>query len=442
MRGLWISLAAMFAATSAWSAEPLSLFVFTARPSEIDTKAAFPPPALARKITGEVDMSCLITAELTLAKCDVERESPAGEGFGAAALGLTSRYHLRETDELGRRVAGRYAPVSITFLAPGDRGLDWAKKPTGQQMLAVLPKLAFEHGVGGKTSLHCDVTAAGALEACVVEWETPSGYGFGAAALKLADQFRFKPKMRSGKPVADEASIPVIFHGDMNDAGPIAGLVRDPVWDLAPMASDMAAAFPKTAGDLAEGQVVLRCGIAASGVLTACKTITDAPKDMGFGDAALGLASRFKIRMSTAGKLDLTKYVVDVPFHFRNPSQSDSRVLERPTWTESINPAFMNALYPAAAKAAGLKTGVGEVNCAVDARGKLSDCRITRQQPEAVGFGAAALTVAEIMAMNIWTKGGDPVDGLRFTLPVRFNWQPPAAATPDPAAQPATPQKP
>lgn len=432
MRVLLGLVSGLLLAGGAHADEPDRIFVHTAQPSKDEIKAAYPPSALARKITGKAELSCLITPERTLTNCRVDQESPTGEGFGSAALTLADRYRLQATDELGRDVVGRRDRIEITFLAPGDTALDWARKPSGEQMRAALPKLAQESGVPGRALINCGVTIEGLLENCRVAWERPAGYGFGAAALKLADQFRMKPATRGGRPMEDEVSIPVVFQAYASDANAIAGLIRDPPWDAVPLAVDMAAAFPAEAGDLTEGQVALRCGIAADGALTACKTITEAPEEKGLGNAALTMATRFKVRMSAAGTLDLTKYAIDVPFHFRNPAKPDGRSLDRPTWTAMVNPAIMTSLYPVAAAKADVKTGLGEVNCAVDAQGKFSDCKVVREQPADLGFGAAALAVAQIMAMNPWTKGGDPVDGLRFTLPVRFNWSPPVAVASSP----------
>jgi TonB family protein len=396
------------------------------QPTTAEIKAAFPAGALTRKITGKVALSCLVTADAQLSDCQVKTETPQGEGFAAAAMTLTPRYRVRETDQLGQRVAGRRIPIETIFLAPGDSRLDWAKKPTSDQMWAVLPKLASEEGVGGKTSLRCTVSTEGALRDCAVEWEQPAGYGFGMAALKLTDQFRMKPAMRGGRAVEDEVSLPIHFGAATLSAGTVAGLIRDPIWDSAPTAANVAAAYPTTAGPAVDGYVTLRCGLTASGALKDCKAISEIPKDKGFADAALGLTQHFRVNLSSGGKLDLTKYAFDVPIHFRDPTLPEGRTLDRPTWASSINPAYMSSLYPAVAVAAGVKSGVGEINCAVNAEGKFSDCKVTRQQPDGFGFGDAALAVAQIMAMNRWTKTGDPVDGLRYTLPIRFNWQAPA----------------
>ena len=50
------------------------------------------------------------------------------------------------------------------------------------------------------------------MEDCKVTSETPTGYGFGAAALKLAGSFKMKPETRDGEPVAGAlVTIPMPF---------------------------------------------------------------------------------------------------------------------------------------------------------------------------------------------------------------------------------------
>ena len=43
--------------------------------------------------------------------------------------------------------------------------------------------------------------AAGAIKLCSVVKKTPTGAGFGAAALKLSRYFRMSPKLEDGTPV-------------------------------------------------------------------------------------------------------------------------------------------------------------------------------------------------------------------------------------------------
>jgi protein TonB len=56
------------------------------------------------------------------------------------------------------------------------------------------------------------VLASGSLESCSVLDESPAGFGFGAAAVKMARWFQMRPKTLDGKPVAGgDVVIPINF---------------------------------------------------------------------------------------------------------------------------------------------------------------------------------------------------------------------------------------
>jgi protein TonB len=80
----------------------------------------------------------------------------------------------------------------------------------------------------------------------------------------------------------------------------------------------------------------------------------------------------------------------------------------------------VEALFPAAATAKGIKVGHGVAACVVAADGRLQDCTPDPADPEGFGFSQAAVTLASHARMNPWTTTGGPVNGARIRIPIRF----------------------
>lgn len=78
---------------------------------------------------------------------------------------------------------------------------DWTHMPTAADLAQYYPRRAMKRGVEGFAAIRCRVERAGALSACVVLRETPEGYGFGEATLRLAPMFRMRPMSVDGRPV-------------------------------------------------------------------------------------------------------------------------------------------------------------------------------------------------------------------------------------------------
>lgn len=411
--------------------------IFTEWAKPRDIAAAYPKVAFDKKVTGDVSLECAADAKGRLTNCKVVEEDPVGYGFGEAAVLLAAKDRVKIKDGSGASIVGRPFNRAFSFLAPGDANPAWARKPSGEEMAAVLPTAAAKKGADGRAVLACQLTVEGFLQGCKVESEDPPGLGFGAAALQLAAQFRMTPKIRGGKAQPGGAiTIPINWRGF--NAGMIdrsgSSLVLDPPWVSAPTAAQVRAAWPAEAKDAKSGQAALRCELASDGGLKACQTIAEIPAGRGFGKAARSLAPYFKVRFTPDQAKELKSYSVDVPFRFRDPADLDGRKLTSPRWTRTLTAEGMAEIYPKSALAAGKLTGLGVIGCTVDGRGELTDCQVEREEPAAFDFGAAAIEAAKTMAMNPWTKEGDPVDGLQINLPIRFNWQgePPAGA-------PATP---
>lgn len=87
----------------------------------------------------------------------------------------------------------------------------WTAVPRPEQVLSVYPAAAQRAEVSGRTVVQCWSRAAGRLSDCRVIGETPSGYGFGVAALRLIPLFRVAPELVDGAPVDSVIVAPVAF---------------------------------------------------------------------------------------------------------------------------------------------------------------------------------------------------------------------------------------
>lgn len=79
--------------------------------------------------------------------------------------------------------------------------------PTAEDMAKFYPEKALDIGKEGGAVLECTVKKDRSLVNCTVASETPEGFGFGDAALKLSTLFRMKSKAKPGS----RLTIPIQF---------------------------------------------------------------------------------------------------------------------------------------------------------------------------------------------------------------------------------------
>jgi hypothetical protein len=308
---------------------------------------------------------------------------------------------------------------------------DWRKLPSSDDLMAVFP--ANAHG-GGRAVLKCEVAPDGLLRKCMVVSETPVGQGFGAAALALTPQFRFKPGTRDGVPISSWVELPIKWP-DLPGAtgGPL--LLSRPHWLAAPALADVRAAYPK--GAKGSATVLLTCDLVKSGEPRNC-SVQKADGDHLFREPAIRLSHSFRADMSGLTSRQMMSLLTQVLIHFDaadgagGSDTSGARVVAKANWVKLPGIGDFDALYPAAAKAKGVMTGVGVVNCLVLPGGSLGDCRLVSETPAGLGFGEAAMKLIETFQLDPWTEDGRPVDGARINIPLRLNYPKPEEKAPPP----------
>src|SRR5262249_40205179 len=78
----------------------------------------------------------------------------------------------------------------------------WEQTPNAGQISLVYPERAMRMEKTGNVRLRCGVSNSGAVSDCAVVAESPTGYGFGDAAVRLSPYFRMKPTTSEGQSVA------------------------------------------------------------------------------------------------------------------------------------------------------------------------------------------------------------------------------------------------
>jgi len=170
-----------------------------------------------------------------------------------------------------------------------------------QQMPRIFyPAAAQEQGIGGRVVLECPVGDDGRL-ACVVTEESPEGMAFGAAALRMSEDWRIAPLTRDGQPTAaGRIRRTLVF-----EPGPPPRVVTDPSsitnyrWEEQPDARDFARLYPREARRRGlSGRATLNCVVNESYRLD-CYVDREDPPGVGFGEATLRIAEEFRISTHT-----------------------------------------------------------------------------------------------------------------------------------------------
>jgi TonB family protein len=243
-------------------------------------------------------------------------------------------------------------PVNSTALQPAqfaapssilERDPDWERLPDGDQFAALFPHAAEVQHENGRTKMSCRVRADGALTQCVIIEETPTGLGFGDAALAAARYFKMRQRTVGGAPVAGglvivplrwsapsaDGSSPRAARVEVERADPTGAAPAAPSpprkfaapdWERMPDAEQMASYFPPAAlAQHASGRVRMTCKVRANGTLTDCAIVKETPPGLGFGQATLAVAKYFKMRPTMMNGRSVEGAMVSVSINWTPP---------------------------------------------------------------------------------------------------------------------------
>jgi TonB family protein len=147
---------------------------------------------------------------------------------------------------------------------------EWARRPSGEDVIRFYPTLARAIQLSGRATLSCQVARTGDLQGCAALDEAPAGFGFGAAAVAMAGLFRMTPRTMDGRPTEGGAvKIPIRFS------------VAAPVAATPPAAAPVGGAAPPSAETLAQARRLAAATVRADGwrgaIMAYLASLTGAP---------------------------------------------------------------------------------------------------------------------------------------------------------------------
>jgi TonB family protein len=178
--------------------------------------------------------------------------------------------------------------------------------------------------------------------------------------------------------------------------------------------AQMLAVFPPQArAEGVSGKVLLECSAGPKGELTNCTVLKEDPPGQGFGEAALKLSVHGQVKTRDRKGVSIVGRPFKLTMRFVAPGDANPKWLQRPT------DDMLASVFPRAALQKGVNGGA-VINCGVTVEGFLSTCEVVSEDPEGLGFGAAALQLAPQFRLSPKIDNGKPVAS-RVNIPVKWS---------------------
>ncbi|MDB5498922.1 MAG: TonB family protein [Phenylobacterium sp.] len=192
-----------------------------------------------------------------------------------------------------RRQTAALAALGLLACVPGASRAQqslWVAEPSGQDVRASFPERALHEHINGEAVALCRHDRDGRLTDCKIQWETPAGYGFGAAVLSLAPKYRVRIEGSAQPPV--EVALPMFFSAP----GPVPPSREAAFQEAAGRFAWLAPAgpyWPEKALRMASGgRAGIDCRVTDDGRLSDCRPASDEPVSLGFLMVTMRMAER------------------------------------------------------------------------------------------------------------------------------------------------------
>jgi TonB family protein len=296
---------------------------FIERPSASDLGAAYPHAAASVGMGGKALLHCQINRGGRLDACRVERESPAGAGFGGAALSMARFFRVDPESEASLH-GDVELPIGFATAVDEDHlavAGPWLAAPSFADVAAAYPDIGG--GVAGQVVMRCALERDGSLKACKTLYLKPTDRDFDAAAQKLTHLFRMQVVpglMTSHQPmVANVVMSLAAPFGDDAKARRIAA----PVWLTSLDPALLTQLYPPAAAQkgVHAGVGAADCTVGGGGSLTACHAFgAGDPPGLGFSEAAAKAATSLRMSPWTEAGGPVDGALVRVPIRFNQPA--------------------------------------------------------------------------------------------------------------------------
>jgi TonB family protein len=287
------------------------------KPTIDDLMAVYPRKAAQQGASGKATIKCVVSIDGLLRSCTVISESPQGEGFGGAALALSSTFLMKPEMRNGAPVDGAVITIPINFQTESGvptgpstgshiddsnsrnvtilRAPVWDKTPAIPDIQTEIDKKVGDKFADGKVVLQCLVAKkSGRISNCTVASASPGMAQFQGVARSLTSKFQADPKILANIKTDVMINLAFSFPDMASEVWGKRYLTR-PQWIRTPTFEPGQKTFPDEAAKagLKTGSATVDCIVAADGGLTQCAVASESTPGVGFGVMAVQIAQGF-----------------------------------------------------------------------------------------------------------------------------------------------------